>query len=365
VDASLFAKMRVQLEDPHREDDARQFFLELVNEANPETSIRAADVLVDWALRKEKYGEAYEFAQASLLKYPDSALAFRFSRIPPVQQAEAGFSADLGYRIEFDDNVTFPDEAFASGKEDLRHVLMADLLYERPLAEGWNFYAQGNFFQSFHNDLDQFDQTRIAGSAAIGQSGQKMGWRLPLEFSHDRLDGDPFRTSLAALPGFYVQFGDDFFSHFYTRLQSDDYDIFPSVDEDRSGDVTGAGVLLVGQMSPRLNLRGYLEFNQYDTDGRYWERDEIVAFVLGEFEFTQKWISGFALRYQDEDYDNARPIFSERQQDESKEFYLNLTHKFAEQWRWRGQISFVNHESNIAIFDYDRSVYSISITREF
>jgi hypothetical protein len=123
--------------------------------------------------------------------------------------------------------------------------------------------------------------------------------------------------------------------------------------------------VLLGQLSPRLQLRTYVEFNRYDTDGVYWERDELVGFLFGEFEITSRWMVGLAMRYSDEDYDNARPAFAERRQDESTEFYLVLTHRFSNHWRWRGQVSHIDHKSNIPIFDYERNVYSFSVAWEF
>ncbi len=365
LDVAIFGRARIELE---KKDGKRSWAMDqlhqLVKESEIDLALKAADELTRTYLIDQQLGAAYEVAQEITRRSPDPATAVRFAQFSPEYQVGSEFHIDLGYRFEYDDNVTFPDDAISSGLEDFRHVLMVDLLYQRPFAEGWSFYAQGYFLQSFHHDLNQFDQTRISGSAAIGQTGKKTGWRFPIEVTHDRVDGDTFRTSFAVLPGFYVQFGNDFFSHFYARIQSDDYDNVPSVEEDRSGEVTGAGVLLAGQVSPRIQLRSYLEFNRHDTDGLYWQRDETIVFLHGEFEFNAAWTVGLALRFQDEDYDNAR-VFEDRQQDESEEYYLNVTHKFRDNWRWRGQVSIINHESNIPVFDYDRNVYSIALTREF
>ena len=154
-----------------------------VAEAAPDLATRAADVLIEALLADQQSGQAYEVAQTAIRRDPQSSYVFRFSRIRPAERAGGEFSYDLGYRIEYDDNVTFPDEVFASGEEDFRHVLLADLNYQRPFGDNWSLFAQGHFFQSFHHELDEFNQTRLVGSAAVGQTGRKMGWRFPLEFS--------------------------------------------------------------------------------------------------------------------------------------------------------------------------------------
>lgn len=364
VQAQALEPLQAPDESADRAQAMRQLRV-LVETAEPAVATQAADLLIEALYDDQQYGQAWEVAQIALRRDPDSALAYRFSRIPPDTQSVPNFSFDLGYRFEYDDNITFPDDEFASGEEDFRHVLMADILYQRPFADNWSFYAQGHAMQSLYNDFDQFNQTRLTGSVAIGQQAQKWGWRFPLEVIHDRLDGDSFRTSVAVVPGIYLQFGSAYFSHFYARLQSDDYEDFGFPNEDRSGDVTGAGVLLSGQLTNQWRLRSYLEFNRYDTDGLYWERDEIVAFLSVDFEFTPDWTAGLALRYQDRDFDNVRPVFAQHQQDEVKEIYLNLSYKFAGKWRGRLQLSHSDHQSNIPIFDYTRNVYSIGITREF
>jgi tetratricopeptide (TPR) repeat protein len=363
-EAAAFGYARIALANGERAR-AIDLLRSLVNEAEAPYASRAADILIEVLYEEHEYGEAYEVAQTALQREPESPFVYRFARIRPDPTASSQFSADLAYRLVYDDNLTFPDDPFGSGKEDFGHVLTADLLYQRPFGKTWHFYAQGHALQSFYNDLDEFNQTRLTGSVGIGQQGERLGWLVPLEVDHDRVDGDAYRTSAAALPGVNLQIGRGYATHVFVRLQSDDYQDSSFAEEDRSGSVTGAGAVLLGQLSPRLQLRTYVEFNRYDTDGVYWERDELVGFLFGEFEITSRWMVGLAMRYSDEDYDNARPAFAERQQDESTEFYLVLTHRFSNHWRWRGQVSHIDHKSNIPIFDYERNVYSFSVAWEF
>lgn len=365
IDRARFGRARIDLDREESRAQAKEELFSLFETAERDLAFSAADTLIEALLTDSELGPAYQVAWMALDRSPDPEQAIRYAPFVSENQANSRFRYDLGYRFEYDDNVTFPEEIFASGEEDYRHIFIADALYERPLGGHWTFYAQGNFLQSFHSDLKEFDQTRLVGSLGIGQMGRRTGWRAPLEVSHIRFDGDAFRTSVATVPGFYVQFGDDFLSHFYARLQQDDYDMAERPEEDRSGEVFGGGVLLTGQLMPRLQLRSYLEFNRYDADGVYWQRDEVTAFVHGEFEINARWLAALAFRYREEDYDNARPVFAEVQQDESKELIVNVTHKFAEKWWWRAQVTLIEHESNIPIFDYDRNIYSIAVTRDF
>ena len=365
----VFVEARIQLgrEDGNRAA-AKEVLLQLmekISDLDLDLALRAADVLIEAHLYDGEIDAAHKVALVAMSKHPNGENSVRYQPFTQESQEASGFRYNIGYHFEYDNNITFPEENFASGQGDYRHVLMVDINYQKPLQGNWEFFALGNLYQSFHHDLDQFNRTRMDVSAAIGHSYKRTGWRLPVEIIYELLDGESFRTSLAAIPGFYIQFSQNLFSHVYARVQSDDYFEPLFAKDDRSGDVLGAGVLVTGQVSRRFNLRSYLEFNHYDTDGAYWKRQEIVAFAQGEFEFRSRWIAGLAYRFVDEDYTNARSIFNDRQKDRSHELYLNLTHRFGGGWRWRAQISLIDHKSNIALYDYDRNVYSFAVIREF
>ncbi len=363
-DTATFCETRIALEGENP-GEARKALQRLVHDAEPDLAMRAADLEIESLLLEGDLSGAHALAETARKRHPAPEHAVRFEPFAPENQVRADFSTYLGYRFELDDNVAYPEDPFGSGEEDSRHVLTADLMYERSLSGTWSLYVHANALQSFHADLDQYDLTRLNGTVALGQSGKTFGWRLPVEFNHDRVDGDSYRSSVSTQPGFYIQFGRDFFSHFYARFRSEDYDRFNHPDEDRSGDVRGGGVLLRGQVSGSVSLNAYLEFNRYDTNGRYWQRDERVAFAHAEYEFASNWTAGLALRFQEEHYDHPRPVFADRQQDESTEVYLNLTHRFRRHWRWRGQVSLMDHDSNLPLFDYQRQVVSFAVSREF
>ena len=188
---------------------------------------------------------------------------------------------------------------------------------------------------------------------------------MPLEITNDRFDGDDFRTSIRATPGVYVKVASKLFLHFYARLEDEDYEQFLSPIDSRTGDVTGGGILIAGTLTPRFSIRSFVETANYDTDGTNWQRDELTAYIYGEISLGEKWLLGLALRYRDIEYDKVRTPFLQTQADESKEGYINLARSFGQQWQFRTQISHINHDSNVAVFNHERNVYSISISKGF
>jgi tetratricopeptide (TPR) repeat protein len=205
----------------------------------------ALQVMHDELCKDQQFELADKVERVAKERDPESEIACEHSSISPEVTAARRFNFDVAYRFSYDDNVTFPEEDFATGEADYSHVFLADIFYDRPFGSGWRFFAQGHFLQSLYHQFDQFNQTRLSAVAAIGKTGEKIGWRLPVEVTQDWLDGSTYRTSLVTRPGLFVQFGKGFFGHFYGRIQSDDYKSFPYVEEDRSGDVYGGGVKIV------------------------------------------------------------------------------------------------------------------------
>ena len=155
------------------------------------------------------------------------------------------------------------------------------------------------------------------------------------------------------------------FLHVYGRIEDEDFDLFAGPRDSRDGDVTGGGILVAGTITPRFRIRSFIETADYDTDGANWQRDELTIYAYGEISLKDEWLLGLALRYRDIEYDNVRTPFIQRQDDDSQEVYINLARPFAEKWQFRTQISLINHDSNISVFNHERNVYSVSFSREF
>ncbi len=343
----------------------------LLNAREAVLAQEAADDLIALLQQQGRYGEVAAVAEQALARDPGSFSAYRLKRYAmDDQRALKPLEVSIGYRLEYDDNVALlPDQQGiifgVSDEEDFRHVLFADVLYRKPLGNHLLFFAEGHGSHSFHHDLDEYDFTRANLVAGLGGSYRNWGWRLPLEYSHDRFDGDAFRDSLIATPGVFVDMWGGLQSYFYMRFSSEDYDRSVSLSEDRSGDTSGGGVLVVGTLGERWSLRVFAELDDVDTDGNNWDRDEWRAQATAEFNLTPDWAIGAGLRYQEADFDNLHDVFLAQRKDETSSAFASLTHWFREHWQIRAQVSYVEQESTLSIYDFDRTVISLGVSYDF
>jgi len=343
----------------------------LLDAPDADLAQQAADALIELLQNAGRHREIHPVAEQALARDPDSFSAYRFEQYTRLDQsASRSYDVSVGYRLEYDDNVALlpgqqglifgnPDE------EDFRHVLFADLLYRRALVGGLNLFAEGHFSHSIHQDLSEFDFTRLNFLAGLGGSHSTWGWRVPVEFSHDRFDGNSFRDTWSVTPGAYLRVSTGLHTHLYLRFRSEDYERSVSVSEDRSGETTGVGLLLVGTMGDRWRLRVFAESDDIDADGRNWKREEWRVHAFAEFSPAPDWSIGAGFRYQEADFDEIHDVFLLQRKDETSQVFASLSHRFREHWQFRVQLAVVEQQSSLQTYEYERTVLNVGFSRDF
>lgn len=333
----------------------------------------AAAEYIEHLQASQQYAEAYEIAQQALARDPDSFLSYRFRQInDPAGETSApppdNWTFTLGYRFEYDDNVALLPDSLAPGtvdEDDFRHVLTADVLYRKKLPANWQVFAEARGSQSIHHEASEFNFTRLNGLVGTGQSFDRWGWRVPAEISHDRFDGDSFSTTFTVSPGAYVRVLGNFYTHVYGRYANSNFDQVAFPEDDRSAEVLGGGLLLAGNLTQRWSVRAIAEYLDYAADGSNWDREEWQAYLYTEYALTSDWAVGGGARYTDIDFDNLIIPFLSPRADESWEYYLSATHRIAPAWFIRAQVTYIDHQSSLPAFDYERVVASLGLSWRF
>lgn len=362
------ARLRIRNGDP---DGAETLLRPLLDARDSDLAQEAGGELITLLQSEGRYGEVPAVAGRALARDPLSFSAYRLEQYTlENQQALRPFDFSVGYRLEYDDNVALlPDQQGlifgVPDEEDYRHVLFADLMYAKSLGHHLTFFSEGHVSHSLHQDLDQYDFTRINLLAGLGGSYASWGWRLPVEYTHDRFDGNSFRDSWAVTPGAYLDLWGGLQSHVYLRFQTDDYDRRVSPSEDRSGDSAGGGLLLVGKLGERWFIRAFAEADDIDADGSNWDRQEWRAQASADFQFAANWALGAGFRYQEADFDEIHDVFLARRKDETSLAFASLSYWFREHWQFRAQASYVDQKSTLAVYEFDRTVISLGVSYDF
>ena len=187
---------------------AESLLRDLIGAADSGLAQEAGSDLIALLQEQGRYREIPAVANDAYDRDPDSFSAYRFEQYSlDNQRALRSFEISAGYRLDYDDNVAlYPDDDLsipgAADEEDFRHVLFGDLWYRKGLGRHLRFFSEVHASHSIHQDYSEYDLTRVNVVAGLGGSYSRWGWRLPVEYTHSRFDGDNYRDTWAATPGF-------------------------------------------------------------------------------------------------------------------------------------------------------------------
>jgi hypothetical protein len=85
----------------------------------------------------------------------------------------------------------------------------------------------------------------------------------------------------------------------------------------------------------------------------------------GQLSFTDRTLLFAAISYEYRTYNGTEPLFLVERRDNQYDARLGLTHTFAPKWSVTPQVAYTNNQSNIELNEYNRTVASVSVRRDF
>ncbi|MCL4802087.1 MAG: DUF560 domain-containing protein [Burkholderiales bacterium] len=118
--------------------------------------------------------------------------------------------------------------------------------------------------------------------------------------------------------------------------------------------------------SPVVFASGYAG-QEKERDDRYPYLGHKPAGVRlgGQLTFTPQAVGFASLGYEYRRYNGTDPFFLTTRRDQQLDVIVGLNYGFAPQWVLRPQVAYTRNFSNIDITDFDRTVTSVSIRRDF
>ncbi len=113
----------------------------------------------------------------------------------------------------------------------------------------------------------------------------------------------------------------------------------------------------------RMCLLG-LHYYAYDYDSaaeKYWSYRGNAGHVDLRFDLGQSWKLDLYGQYYRKDYKADYPGTSTTREDKMTTFYANLTKTFASRFDITAGWMYVNNNSNIDVFEYDRNIATLTL----
>jgi hypothetical protein len=132
---------------------------------------------------------------------------------------------------------------------------------------------------------------------------------------------------------------------------------------------SGLAVLTRFYLARDLGLQFGAGYSGFDADNDVLSYDTPEVFVGATY---QAWLGGSVfgrVGYRSYDYDDPVPLFNKSRDDDELRFITGVQHQlngdFLNGWVVRAEYVYTDNDSNIDLFDYDRSQVSVGISRGF
>ncbi|MEC8427591.1 MAG: surface lipoprotein assembly modifier, partial [Pseudomonadota bacterium] len=158
-------------------------------------------------------------------------------------------------------------------------------------------------------------------------------------------------------------------NEFNFRAQWMDRDYDQEKDRDREGERVLFGFDYTRDINANLALKAGA--TTYTQDGRedYEEFDVDEVYASGLWNAWEGGAVFLRVSYRETEYDGLEPIFNIGRDEDETRYILGVSHNFRggtmEGWGISGRISYSDNESNIDIFEYDRNLASLELTKRF
>jgi tetratricopeptide (TPR) repeat protein len=279
----------------------------------------------------------------------------------------------VGVAYQYDDNVVLKPIADIpgvdiTGERDSSILATLGVLYSPRLKAPFFINCQYNLYTDtyFHtNSHNLFIQTL---SVNPGVNFRKGFVSVPLSYSHILVHERGYMGVFDVKPAVQLALHPSHILRFSAGYEKRELlEAAIDRDEDRDGNVFSASA---GYIHPFAKGRGVFnliyEFTDDNTDGRNWDnrgnRFSLSLLLPAIVKKTNFILSGDAFL---QDYKNTHTVFDKKRRDRTYTVSANVERELLRGLYLNLQYSYVRADSNIAVYDYDRNIYTAGFEYRF
>lgn len=287
------------------------------------------------------------------------------------REAERPWKLKLGIFGEWDDNVVLKPSDVTSvdniGGDDFREVVTLNAEWTHKFSDRFGAKVNYDLYYANQEDLDAFDLN--SHTVGLTPTWYAENWTIgvPVTYNYTWVDGEDYVATLTGAPTLSYRMGDSHLLQAAVRFQ--DKTFFPSPAlpaEDRDAfrwAPSAAGYWFFKENQGFLGAR--YEYDSENTAGQNWDYDGHRVGVSFQWPFTEKLKGTLAAEYFWQDFDNVHTVFGIKREDETLTLSALLTYSFTKQLDVQLRYTYVDHDSSLALYTYDRNVYSAGVVYRF
>ena len=273
-----------------------------------------------------------------------------------------------GIQYQYDDNVILkPGDASVAGditnEADSLTAVTLRAEYTPKLKGPYGLKTQYSMYFAGYHDLSSYDVQSHTISLVPNYNLRQGQLSLLTSFNYTMVDDYKYLKTLTLSPAYMHLISDTQFVQASVKYLHKEYQMPPiNSDEDRDSGDAGFGAswyyLLAGGKG-FINAR--YDFNSENADGINWayKGNKIGAGLLYPLMERLKLNIGGEDYLQD--FDNVHTVFGSNRKDTIFTLYSLLTYALSDKIDISARYVFVNGDSNIALYDYDKSTITLGI----
>lgn len=290
-------------------------------------------------------------------------------------KADKPLQLTAGFFTEWDTNVILrPSETTTtnetSDEGDFREVVTAGAAYTQKLSEQFRLRYGYDFYYANQTDLNDFDVNSHTFTLAPTYNTARVSYSIPVQYNLTMVDSnDLFLSSVTINPLANFKINERQIGQAGIKFQQKDY--YSNIvdgSEDRDGFRVAPGIgwfYLFPEERATFGLRYELDFD--NTDGQNW--DYTGHRISPSFQFKVPRIPKLKctlasdLYFQEFRHNNI--FFNEKRGDQAYTLSGLLSYELTSYLDLQFRYTYVEHKSNIPVYDYDRHVFSTGVVTKF
>ena len=254
----------------------------------------------------------------------------------------------------------------AKEKSDNFFSFAGGLSVRQPITKNLAIFGAVSGNNKINGSETEFDTSALDFNAGLDYRLNQHTFTLAAQDNHFDLGGESFRHAYGGTAQWLYNV--DAFNQIgaYAQYSGLKYDGNRERNADRNIIGINAGHVFQGDSKPILfaSIYGGKEDARVDAFD-FLDNDVLGARAGGQLSFNPRWLAFANLGYEQRKHDAQDPAFLIKREDDQYDASIGLRFTPARDWTIKPQLSYTKNDSNIKINDFDRSILSVSVRKDF
>ena len=254
----------------------------------------------------------------------------------------------------------------AKEKSDNFMSMAGGVSFRHPFTQQLAAFGTVSGNQKINGSEIEFDTSTLDFNAGLQYRLNQNNFTVAAQDNHFDLNGEAFRHAYGGSAQWLYNIDDSNQAGLYTQYSRLKFNGNDFRNAGRSIIGVNAAHVFKGDLSPVIygSMYGGRE-DARNSQADFLDQDIVGLRLGGQLSFSSQWQLLGSLAAELRDNDEQDPTFLKKRKDRQYDASLSLNFIPARDWSIKPQITYTKNDSNIVINDFDRSIISVTVRKDF